>query len=103
MLTTPNVDSAPARVKFLVTGKVRMMDEVGEPTHISPIFWDLFVRQFLPRAGLQLVGHSLFPPRGYGLTRPRYAWIFPLLARILPGDCVMGDNQVFVLQPKTSS
>src|SRR5713101_3757924 len=54
VLTTPNVDNAPARVKFLLTGTVRMMDAKGEPTHISPIFQDLFVRQYLPRAGMDL-------------------------------------------------
>src|SRR6266852_2747895 len=50
LITTPNVDSLPARAKFLLTGKIRTMDEFSEPTHISPIFWDLLRRQFLARA-----------------------------------------------------
>ncbi len=37
-ITTPNVDNLPARVKFLLRGKIRAMDESSEPTHISPIF-----------------------------------------------------------------
>jgi 2-polyprenyl-3-methyl-5-hydroxy-6-metoxy-1,4-benzoquinol methylase len=98
ILTTPNVDSAPARLKFLVRGKIRMMDEIGEPTHISPIFWDLFRRQFLPRAGLALVEHGLFPSDGYQLTRKRYAWAFRLLAAVLPGESVLGDNHILVLK-----
>jgi SAM-dependent methyltransferase len=98
ILTTPNVDSAPARLKFLVRGKIRMMDEIGEPTHISPIFWDLFQRQFLPRAGLALVVHGLFPADGYQLTRKRYAWALRLLAAVLPGESVMGDNHILVLR-----
>lgn len=98
ILTTPNVDSAPARVKFLLTGKIRMMDEASEPTHISPIFWDLFIRQYLPRAGLQLVDHLLYPPNGYQLTRMRYAWAFRALARLIAGDCLKGDNHVFFLR-----
>ena len=98
ILTTPNVDNAPARVKFLLRGKIRMMDEIGEPTHISPIFWDLFHRQFLPRAGLRLVEHLLFPPNGYKLTRARYAWVFRLLAKALPGESALGDNHVLVLK-----
>src|SRR5258708_38378540 len=60
VITTPNVDSLPARTKFLITGKIRTMDEFGEPTHISPIFWDLLQRQFLPRAGL-LAGRPSLP------------------------------------------
>jgi SAM-dependent methyltransferase len=98
ILTTPNVDNAPARVKFLLRGKIRMMDEIGEPTHISPIFWDLFCRQFLPRSGLRLIEHLLFPPSGYKVTRARYAWAFRLLSMVLPGESVLGDNHVIVLQ-----
>ena len=101
VLTTPNVDNAPARVKFLVTGKVRMMDENGEPTHISPIHWDLLVRQFLPRAGLKLVEHWVYPPRGYAVTRPRYGWAFRVLARLLPGDLLLGDDHIIVLQRRS--
>ena len=98
VLTTPNVDNAPARVNFLLRGKIRMMDEIGEPTHISPIFWDLFRRQFLPRSGLRLVEHILFPPNGYKVTRARYAWAFRLLSTVLPGESVLGDNHVIVLK-----
>lgn len=98
VLTTPNVDNAPARVKFLLTGKIRMMDSIGEPTHISPIFSDLLVRQYLPLAGLRLVEWGRFPPNGYALTRPRYAWFFRLAARFLGGDALLGDTHILVLR-----
>lgn len=101
ILTTPNVDSAPARVKFLLTGKIRMMDEVSEPTHISPIFWDLFVRQYLPRAGLQLVDHLAYPANGYQLTRLRYAWAFRVLGALVAGDSLKGDNHIFFLKAQS--
>lgn len=61
VLTTPNVDSLPARMKFLVAGKIRTMDEHGEPTHISPIFFDLLERQFLP-GRREASGTSGLPP-----------------------------------------
>ena len=41
IVTTPNVDNVAARVKFLLTDRLRMMDLAGDPTHISPIFVDL--------------------------------------------------------------
>ena len=100
VITTPNVDNAPARMKFLLTGKVRTMDEHSEPTHISPIFWDLFVRQYLPRAGLKLADHLLYPPRGYKLTRTGYAVAARPLTWFLSGDCLQGDCHVLVLQSK---
>ena len=35
-ITTPNVDSLPARIRFLLAGRLRTMDENSDPTHISP-------------------------------------------------------------------
>jgi 2-polyprenyl-3-methyl-5-hydroxy-6-metoxy-1,4-benzoquinol methylase len=98
VITTPNVDSLPARTKFLMAGKIRTMDEFGEPTHISPVFWDLLQRQFLPRAGLRLQEHLLFPPNGYQLSRKLVAWGFRLAAALLSTDCALGDNHILVLK-----
>ena len=92
------MDNAPARVKFLLKGKVRMLDEIGDPTHISAIFLDLLRRQLLPRAGLKLVEDQLYPPRGFKVTRRHYAWAFRILAGLLPGDALLGDNHILVLQ-----
>ena len=97
VLTTPNVDSLPSRLKFLLSGKIRMMDEHSDPTHISPIFFDLFHRQFLPLAGLRIVEHLTFPANGYQLTRKFVSAPLSMLARALPGVALQGDHHVFVL------
>ena len=101
VITTPNVDSLPARLRFLLGGKIRTMDEVSDPTHISPIFSDLLRRQFLPRAGLKLSEHLLFPPNGYQLTRKPFALPLAWAAAVFPGDSVLGDNHVFVFKAAT--
>jgi 2-polyprenyl-3-methyl-5-hydroxy-6-metoxy-1,4-benzoquinol methylase len=98
VLTTPNVDSLPARSKFLLKGKIRTMDEHGEPTHISPVFFDLLRRQFLPRAGLRLREHLVFPPNGYQLTRKPLAWTLRLAAFAFSGEALLGDNHIFVVE-----
>lgn len=98
VITTPNVDSLPARLRFLFGGKIRMMDEYSDPTHISPIFVDLLRRQFLPQAGLQVAEHKVFPPKGYQLTRKPFALGLAVLASVFPGDSVLGDNHIFVLE-----
>lgn len=98
VLTTPNVDSLPARSKFLLTGKIRTMDEHGEPTHISPVFFDLLQRQFLPRAGLRLREHLVFPPNGYQLTRKPIAWAMRFASLVLSGEALLGDNHIFVVE-----
>ena len=98
VLTTPNLDSLPARFKFFLAGKIRTMDEHGEPTHISPIFFDLLQRQFLPLAGLRLRQHLVFPPRGYQLSRKTVAWTMRLLAGVFSGESILGDNHILVLE-----
>jgi 2-polyprenyl-3-methyl-5-hydroxy-6-metoxy-1,4-benzoquinol methylase len=98
VITTPNVDSLPARLRFLFGGTIRMMDEFSDPTHISPIFSDLLRRQFLPQAGLRMAEHKLFPPKGYQLTRKPFAVPLALIAPVFPGDSVLGDNHIFVLE-----
>jgi 2-polyprenyl-3-methyl-5-hydroxy-6-metoxy-1,4-benzoquinol methylase len=98
VITTPNVDSLPARVKFLLTGKIRAMDEFSEPTHISPIFSDLLHRQFLPRSGLRLREHLIFPVRGYQLSRSLVSRAFRIADTFISSRAVRGDNHIFVLQ-----
>jgi len=101
VITTPNVDSVPARLKFLVAGKIRTMDEKSEPTHISPIFFDLLRRQFLPIAGLHLRQHLLFPPDRFQLSRKSVAWCMRLVATVFPGESTIGDNHILVLEAAT--
>jgi 2-polyprenyl-3-methyl-5-hydroxy-6-metoxy-1,4-benzoquinol methylase len=98
VLTTPNVDSLPARCKFLLKGKIRTMDEHSEPTHISPVFFDLLMRQFLPRAGLRLREHLVFPPNGYQLTRKPIAWAMRFASFAFSGEALLGDNHIFVVE-----
>jgi 2-polyprenyl-3-methyl-5-hydroxy-6-metoxy-1,4-benzoquinol methylase len=98
VVTTPNVDSLPARIKFFVAGKIRTMDERGEPTHISPVFFDLLCRQFLPRTGVKLREHLLFPPDGYQLTRRPIAELLRVAATFFSGAAILGDNHVFVIE-----
>jgi len=98
VLTTPNVDSLPARFKFFLSGKIRTMDEHGEPTHISPIFFDLLQRQFLPLARLRLRQHLVFPPHGYQLSRKSVALTMRLLASAFSGESIRGDNHILVLE-----
>src|SRR6266704_1558798 len=93
-----HVDSLPARSKFLLKGKIRTMDEYSEPTHISPVFFDLLQRQFLPRAGLQLREHLVYPTNGYQLTRKAIAWAFRLASLAFSGEALLGDNLILILE-----
>jgi 2-polyprenyl-3-methyl-5-hydroxy-6-metoxy-1,4-benzoquinol methylase len=102
ILTTPNVDSTPARIKFLLRGTIRMMDAHSENTHITPIFWDLLTRQYLPRAELHLLEHHVYPARGYQMTRTSLVGMMRLISLFLGGACLHGDNHVLVLRGNPS-
>ena len=74
------------------------MDDLSQ-NHISPIFYDLFIHKYLPRSGLKLIEHDFFPTNGFKVSPPLYAWIFRILARLIPGKTLIGDVHVFVLKP----
>jgi len=98
LITTPNVQNVAARLKFLIAGTIRTMDEKSSE-HITPIFYDLFVRQYLPRAHLRLVEYSVHPEGEYPLTARRYFIpIFKCLGRFLRGPALSGDSIIFVLK-----
>jgi 2-polyprenyl-3-methyl-5-hydroxy-6-metoxy-1,4-benzoquinol methylase len=98
ILTTPNVENVPARLKFLRSGDVRAMDK-NAPEHITPIHLDLFVRQILPRTELRLVEHFTHPQGDFPLTGRRF--LVPFLRALVPflqGTALTGDCHFFVLQ-----
>jgi 2-polyprenyl-3-methyl-5-hydroxy-6-metoxy-1,4-benzoquinol methylase len=98
VVSTPNVDSLPARLRFLQTGKLRMMDDRGEPTHISPLFFDLVQRKYLPIAGLRLREHLVFPSDGFHASRKSVAWVMVMCARAFQAKSIIGDHQILVLE-----
>lgn len=98
ILTTPNVENVPARLKFLRSGDVRAMDK-NAPEHITPIHLDLFIRQILPRTELKLVEHFVHPKGDFPLTGRRF--LVPFLRALVPfmrGSALTGDCHFFVLQ-----
>jgi SAM-dependent methyltransferase len=97
VLTSPNVDNVAARCKFMMSGRIRTMDDHSD-VHISPIFYDLFTRQCAPRAGLVVLEHQVFPENGFPLTARRYLVpIFKVLVEVLRGPTLQGDTNVFVV------
>ena len=98
ILTTPNVENVPARLKFLRRGEVRAMDK-NAPEHVTPIHLDLFFRQIVPRSGLTLADHFVHPKNDFPLTGRRY--LVPFLRMFVPflkGPALTGDCHFLVLK-----
>jgi len=98
IVTTPNVDNAAGRLKFFRSGKLRPMDSKS-PGHITPIHLELFQRQILPRTGLKLVEHFVYPKGKFPLTGRGYLVPFFWLAvPFMSGPALTGDSHIFVLK-----
>ncbi len=98
VLTTPNVSNLPSRVRFLLSGTIRGIDASGDPTHITPVFHELLLRQWLPRAGLTLDRCWTYPPAGFAHMRPLNKRLFRLVSLFVHHDVALGDNLIFALR-----
>jgi SAM-dependent methyltransferase len=98
IVTTPNVENVPARLKFLLRGEVRAMDK-NAPEHVTPIHLDLFFRKIVPVTGLILLDHFVHPKNDFPLTGRRYMVPFlRLLVPFMKGPALTGDCHFFVLK-----
>lgn len=98
ILTTPNIENIPARLRFFLSGDVRAMDKKA-PEHITPIHLDLFLRQVVPRTGLVLIEHRVYPEGRFPLTARNYLVpFFSLFKSVMKGTALTGDSHVFVLK-----
>jgi SAM-dependent methyltransferase len=79
IMTTPNVHSIEARLRFLLLGKLKQFDELSDPTHLSPIVLYTFAR-LLSRHALEIATVSGFPGDG---SSPTSRSSLRLLSRVL--------------------
>ena len=87
LVTTPNVHSLPARLRWLFSGSLRQFDDHGDPTHVTPVFLPLLPRLLEPR-GLAVEAAWPHPAAGYLAMRPALNVLFRMLgfADAHPGD-----------------
>jgi 2-polyprenyl-3-methyl-5-hydroxy-6-metoxy-1,4-benzoquinol methylase len=67
VVTTPNVHSLEARLRNLLLGKLKQFDEIGDPTHIYPVFLFPF-RRIARRYKLEIAELWGFPLDGISKT-----------------------------------
>jgi SAM-dependent methyltransferase len=96
LITTPNIESVPSRIKLLFKGKVKHFGKGDDPTHISPIISAILPR-LSARSGFR-VDRSLQLVRKWD-TRPGLRALSVLMAPFLPG-VVYGECHLFVLRPE---
>ena len=67
ILTTPNVHSVEAKLRFLLLGQLKQFDAIGDPTHIYPVFRYPFLR-IAARHGFAVAEEWGFPTNGSSPT-----------------------------------
>jgi SAM-dependent methyltransferase len=103
LLSTPNLHSAVARLRWLVKGTPRFFPEPGEPgepEHVSGILLP-WVRKVLPKYGLQPEKVWGFPERGTVTARRLTSLVAVALERVVPRG-ISGDT-LCVLARRTSA
>lgn len=67
LLTTPNIHSIEARLRYCLSAKLKQFDPLSDPTHISPVHLFSFQR-LLSRYGLEIRRSWGFPVDGSSTT-----------------------------------
>jgi SAM-dependent methyltransferase len=97
IVTTPNIYSLRARLRFLINGKLVWFEQPAnsEPDHMHPLVLESYSRKIFGRLGLKIERICSYPENGsYGTRWPlRLATqaIATIIADPLPGDslCLM--------------
>lgn len=96
LLTTPNIHSLRARLRFALTAKLPSFDEKGDPTHVTPV--NVFgLQRMAERHGLLIEKSWTYPARG-SLIFGRAIRSAAAIARIALPDPLPGDNLAVLLK-----
>jgi len=90
LMTTPNIGSVAARMRFLLLNQLKQFDSIGDPTHLTPVVLATLPR-LVARHGLRIADYWGFPSNGRTVTSRGWvnmlcASLRPLLPETVPGD-----------------
>ena len=100
VITTPNIESVPARLRFFATGELSMFGRDptrNEASHITPIHTLMFERM-IADTGFALKAHEFNASFPIG-TRPLNRMLSKLASLVVRG-VQGGDCHIFVLLPR---
>jgi 2-polyprenyl-3-methyl-5-hydroxy-6-metoxy-1,4-benzoquinol methylase len=90
LLTTPNIGSLNARLRFLLAGELPFFDAKSDPTHIQPLYLGAALR-VMSRHGLRAERVWTYPAHRSRVFRAALARAARVL-RLVAADPAPGDN-----------
>lgn len=91
ILTTPNIGSIAARLRFLLREELKYFDRLSDPTHLTPVLLFTLPR-LLERHGLRIDEEWGFPANGQSLSSRWWVSLVSGAMRIVLPERVAGDN-----------
>jgi 2-polyprenyl-3-methyl-5-hydroxy-6-metoxy-1,4-benzoquinol methylase len=90
LITTPNIHSLHARLRYLVTADMKQFGRIGDPTHLFPVLAATLDR-LCARHGFEILGQWGYPASGDCIgARPWVNAAVRVLRRVLP-EPIGGD------------
>jgi 2-polyprenyl-3-methyl-5-hydroxy-6-metoxy-1,4-benzoquinol methylase len=97
MMTTPNIESLAARLRFLLLNELKQFDSIGDPTHLFPVVTATLPR-ILARHGLKIVTRWGYPYGGTTRSSRLSVNALTRALRLILREPVPGDNLCLILQ-----
>ena len=101
LITTPNVHSVEARLRYFMLGQLKQFDRIGDPTHITPLFIHPF-KVLLRRHGLEISECWGFPLNGTSPTSRAGLQVAGRLLRALGLDASPSGDQLCLMIRKVA-
>lgn len=99
LITTPNIESVPGRIRFLLKGNFRFFNDsvsVYDSTHITPIQSYIF-RRAVSDCGFEVLSHNVHPTNSFSNCRKTTSMLSRIIAPVL-GGITLGDIHIFILE-----
>jgi SAM-dependent methyltransferase len=97
LLTTPNIESIAARLRFLLLNQLKQFDAIGDATHLFPVVTATLPR-IIERRGLRIAAAWGHPRTGQTHTSRAVVNVLSTLLRTVLPEPIPGDNLCLLLE-----
>lgn len=97
LLTTPNVQSLPTRLRFFLTGDMKQFGALGDQTHVFPVL-QATIERLVAKHGLWIESRWGYPEGGKTVTSRSWVNLLSAGLRLLVPEPLPGDVACFLIR-----